>query len=118
MTLALRTLEDVPEATIKRMTDYATAATYMTAGRHDWRIPSIVADDWATKGYCVLSMKGMAMKFGSTRRTMCLAVRRLVAAKIIKEVGRLDDGRAMYVPCLERGDEWRAAFEERMNGRD
>jgi len=109
-------LEDVPESTIRRMIDYAVAAGTLTAGRHDFRIPHIVASEWATKGGCVLSTNGLARQFGSTRRTMCAAIARLEAAGAIREIGRTDDGRAIYEPVLEIGDAWRAERKARLNG--
>lgn len=110
-----RTLE-VPEATIRRMMDYIGATARMTNGRHDSRIPYIVADEWSRKGYCVLSTNGLARQFGSTRRTICAAIDRLVDAGVIREVDRTKEGRAVYVPCLELGDKWRAAKEARADG--
>lgn len=99
------------DAAYQRLLDYCRATTRLTNGKHDFRIPHIVADDWSRKGYCVLSTNGLARQFGSTRRTMCLAIARLVAAGAIREIGRTVDGRAMFVPCLELGDHFRARME-------
>lgn len=103
------------DATLRRMTDYVTASAYLTAGIHDHRIPAIVADQWSRQGYAVLSTNDLARRFGTTRRTMCFALARLKEANVIREIGRAHDGRAKYAPCLERGDEWRAAYEGRVH---
>jgi hypothetical protein len=103
-----KTLDDLPEPLLRRMTDHVTAGLYLTAGRYDHKIPYIVAHEWALTGRCVLSTNDLARRFNSTKRTMCLALKRLTRANVIREVGRTDDGRAIYVPCLERGDEWRS----------
>ena len=104
------------DATLRRMTDYVTASLYLTAGIHDHRIPPIVADQWSKQGFALLSTNDLASRFHTTRRTICHALARLVAAGVIKEIGRTADKRALYAPCLERGDEWRAAYEERVHG--
>lgn len=112
-----QTLNDVPETTFRQLLDYSAAATsILRTGRHDFRIPFIVADEWVRSGCCILSTNGLARQFNSTRRTMCFAIARCIEAGTIREVGRTADGRAMYEPCLEIGDEWRAAKEARANG--
>jgi hypothetical protein len=112
-----KTLNDVPESTFRQLLDYSAAATSrLRAGRHDFRIPLIVADEWVRNGHCILSTNGLARQFDSTRRTMCFAIARCIEAGCIRKVGRTDDGRAIYAPCLEIGDEWRAAKEARANG--
>lgn len=109
-------LDELPEPTILRIIDYSNAAMYLTTGRHDWRIPSIIAREWATQGHSVPSTNRLARQFGTTRRTMCLALRRLVSAGIIRETGRTEDGRAMYAPCLEIADSYRAQIEGGADG--
>lgn len=115
--MTINTLEDVPENTIRQMIDFAAAAGSLTNGKHDFRIPYIVANDWALHGHCVLSTNRLAEQFSSTRRTMCAAIDRLVDAGAIKEIGRTADNRAMFVPCLEIGDAMRLAREARADGR-
>lgn len=111
------TLEDLPDALVRRITDYCTAAPYLTNGRDDFRIPPMVANDWATAGVSVLKTNVLARRFGTTRRTVCKAIKRLTAAGVIRLVGRTPEGHQQFIPCLERGDEWRASFEGRGNGR-
>lgn len=108
-------LDDLPDEKIRRMMDYTMAAGSLTRGRHDFRIPFFVVNDWAKHGYCVLSTNRLARQFNSTRRTMCIAIERLVAAGAIREIGRTSDKRAKFVPCLEIGDAWRAAREARQD---
>lgn len=112
----MQTLEDVPESTIQRMMDYTAAATsLLRSGKHDFRIPFIVADEWARTGHCILSTNRLARQFNSTRRTMCRALDRLRVAGVIREIDRTKDGRPIFEPCLEIGDQWRAAKEARAN---
>lgn len=111
-----KTLDDLPEELVLRMMDYAVGAGSLTNGRDDFRIPFLVVHDWALKGHCVLSTNDLARRFGTTRRTICKAIKRLIDADAIREVGRTVDGLKILVPCLERGDEWRTAREARANG--
>jgi hypothetical protein len=109
-------IEDLPESTIQRMIDYTAASTnLLRTGRHDFRIPFIVVDEWARKGQCVLSTNRLARDFKSTRRTICASIRRLLEAGVIREIDRTSDGRPVFEPCLEIGDKWRAAKEARVN---
>ncbi|MBB4002633.1 hypothetical protein [Aurantimonas endophytica] len=111
----MRELVDLPDATVRRIIDYVTASAYLTNGRHDFRIPHLVADAWAKEGYCVLRTNDVARRLGTTRRTACKAIARLLDAGVIRRVGTTPEGWGMYVPCLERGEEWRADYQERMN---
>lgn len=111
-----KSLEDLPEPLLQQMIDYVVAAGSLTRGKHDFRIPYIVAHEWALTGRCVLSTNDLARRFNSTRRTMCLAIERLVKAGAIRIVGRTDDNRAMYEPCLETGATWRSEREARLHG--
>ncbi|MCD1642459.1 helix-turn-helix domain-containing protein [Aurantimonas coralicida] len=112
----IRRLEDLPEATIRLMNDYGVAASGMTGGRHDWRIPGMVANAWATHGRCVFNTREFARRYGSTRRTVNKAIKRLVAAGAIRHIGRTADKRPILVPVLEVGAMWRAGYERRANG--
>lgn len=111
-----RTLDELPEPLLQQVIDYVVAAGSLTRGKHDFRIPYIVAHEWALTGRCVLSTNDLARRFKSTRRTMCNAIDRLIEAGAIRIVGRTADNRAMYEPCLETGEIWRAereaSFEE------
>jgi len=102
-------LESLPDTLVQRMTDYITAAAYRTRGRHGFRIPAIVCQDWAEHGHSVLRTNTLAKQYGVGRRTMDRTIKGVVRAGFIREIGRTAEGKAMYVPCLERGDEWRAA---------
>jgi CRP-like cAMP-binding protein len=112
----MQTLEDLPDDVVGRLTDYTAAAAHLTTGRHDFRIPPIVAMEWATGGVSVLKTNVLARRFGTTRRTVCKALKRLAEADVIRLVGRTAEGHPQFVPVLERGDEWRADFEGRNNG--
>lgn len=110
---ATERLERLPPETIRRLTDFVTAAPYLTRGRYDSRIAAHVAEAAVLDGACALTTKGLARRFGSNRQTMCKAIRRLIAARVICIVGEQADKRRLYAPCLERGDEWRRDFERR-----
>lgn len=110
-------LESLPEPFVRRMTDYVTAGAYRTRGRHGHRIPAIVAREWAERGYAVLRTNTLARQYGVGRKTMWKTIQNCVVDGFIREIGRTTDGKAKYEPCLERGDEWRAAYEERMHGK-
>ncbi|ACM25789.1 hypothetical protein [Rhizobium rhizogenes] len=105
----------LPEETIERVTDYITAGAYRLRSRHGFRIPAIVAGDWAEQGYSILKTNALARQYGVQRKTMWSTIKGCIDAGFIREIGRTEDGRAMYVPCLERGDEWHAAKTERAN---
>lgn len=101
------TIAEIPEDTLRRILAYTQACADLTAGRHDFRIPYLVAEDWATRGSSQLSTNDLARRFGSTRRTICKALSRLVEAGAIRRVGHdHETGQSIYEPCLERGDEW------------
>lgn len=106
-------MQPIPEQQVRRMFDYVTAAAYGTRdSRHGFRIPAIVVDDWAKNGYCILRTNTLARTYGVGRKTMWKTIKGVISAGFIKEVGRTPDGLAMYVPCLERGDEWRQTVGE------
>ena len=106
--IGLPSLEDVPEQMLRRMTDYIAACARLTNGEHDFRIPPIVATRWITQGECVVSPKGHAREFGTSRGTMSMALNRLSKAGSIRHVGRTRCGRVLE-PVLEVGDRWRAS---------
>lgn len=109
-------IEDLPDEEIQRLLDYSHAAGLLTNGRHDFRIPILVAEGWAERGYAVLPTNTLARMFGSTRRTMCSAIKRLLAAGAIREIGRTENGHPMLAPVLEIGDKWREAREAYKHG--
>lgn len=109
-------IENLPDSVIQRLMDYSHAAGLLTNGRHDFRIPIMVAEGWAERGYAVLHTNKLARLFKSTRRTMCLSINRLLEAGAIKEIGTTEDGHLKLVPVLEIGDKWRAAREAARNG--
>lgn len=98
---------------IQRATDYVNAGAYRLRGRHSWRIPAIVAEQWHRQGFALLRTNTLARHYGVQRKTMWKTIKGVIDAGFIREVGRTDDGIAMYAPCLERGDEWRAGQMER-----
>lgn len=104
-------LQDVPEALLQRVMDYSTAAADYTAGRHDFRIPMMIADQWLLHGYGTIDTNSFARRFGTTRRTVCKALKRLAAAGVIREIDRAN-GKARYEPNLEIGDAWRTAISK------
>ena len=106
-----RRLEDFPDQTLRLVMDYAVAAGSLTAGRNDFRIPSIVADGWLKRGYCVFSVREFASRYSTTRRTVAKSLKRLAEAGAIREIGRTADKRPVLVPNLELGADWRAARE-------
>lgn len=106
-----RKLED---ADYQRMIDYVRAGAFVLKTRHGFRIPALVADQWTEKGYAVLRTNTLAAEFGVGRRTMWKTISGAIEAGFIKEIGRTDEGRAMYIPLFERGDEWRADYNARM----
>lgn len=99
---------DMTEETFQQFRDYMMAS-HRIRGRHGFRIPALVLDQWQQKGYAVLRTNTLARHFGVQRKTMWQTIKSAVDAGFIKEIGRTEDGKAMYVPCLERGEEWRAA---------
>ena len=113
--MTINTLADLPEDSIRQMIDYAAGT--LTNGKHDFRIPYIVANEWALNGHAVLSTNRLAEQFGSTRRTICAALDRLECAGAIKRVGTAASGAGKYVPALEVGAKWRASREARNGGR-
>lgn len=106
--------EELPLETIERLTDYLTAGAYKLKGRHGFRIPSFVVTQWVQNGFAVLRTNTLAKKYGVGRRTMWETIKRCEAAGFIKCIGFTDAGKHMWVPVLERGDEWRAEHDARM----
>lgn len=98
----------------ERLSDYIAAGAYSLRSRHGFRIPALVVDQWRQQGYAVLRTNTLAQRFGVGRRTMWNTIRGAIEAGFIKEIGRNEDGRPMYVPVVERGDEWRAQYNARM----
>jgi len=103
--------EEMTEQTYRLYSDYIAAGTHQLRTRHGFRIPAIVLDQWHQQGFAVLRTNTLARHYGVQRKTMWNTIRSTVEAGFIKEVGRTDDGKAIYVPCLERGTEWRARRE-------
>ncbi|WP_242221173.1 hypothetical protein [Shinella zoogloeoides] len=95
-------------------TDYLMAGNGQLRGRHGFRIPAVVMDQWHRQGFAVLRTNTLAKHYGVQRKTMWKTIKGVVDAGFIREVGRTAEGKAMYVPCLERGKEWRAAREARV----
>lgn len=104
---------ELESADIQRLTDYMTSAAFALRGRFIWRLPAIVANDWAEHGYCVLPTNTLARRFGTQRKSMWRAIATLRDHGFITEIGRTEDGKTKWAPVLERGDEWRQAFEAR-----
>lgn len=88
--------------------DYMTAGADRARGRHGFRIPAFVVMPWLENGYAVLRTNTLAKQYGVSRRTMWRTISGCVQDGIIKVVGYTDEGKAMYAPCLEIVDEWRA----------
>ncbi len=105
--------KDMTEEQYRTYSDYMMAGTHRLRGRHGFRIPALVVDQWHQRGYAVLRTNTLAKHFGVQRKTMWRTIQAAVAAGFIKEIGRTEDGKAKYVPCLERGAEWRAGREAR-----
>ncbi|MBP1848485.1 hypothetical protein J2046_006781 [Rhizobium petrolearium] len=101
---------DMTEDTFQKFRDYMMAG-HQIRGRHGFRIPALVLDQWHQNGFAVLRTNTLARHFGVQRKTMWQTIKGAVDAGFIKEIGRTEEGKAMYVPCLERGEEWRAARE-------
>lgn len=94
-------------------TDYLMSGNRQLRGRHGFRIPAIVLDQWHKQGYAVLRTNTLARQYGVQRKTMWKTIQSVVDAGYIREIGRTAEGKAMYVPCFEKGQEWRAAREAR-----
>ncbi len=107
------TIEHLDDSAIQRAIDYVTAGAYVLRSRNGFRIPALVVEQWETKGYAVLRTNTLAKTYGVGRKTMWNTIKGAIEAGFIQEVGRTDDGIAKYVPCFERGDEWRSGFKER-----
>jgi hypothetical protein len=105
--------EELTEERYRLYTDYMMAGNRQIRGRHGFRIPSLVLDQWHKQGFAVLRTNTLARYYGVGRKTMWKTIQSAVKASFIKEIGRTEDGKAMYVPCLERGEEWRAALDAR-----
>ncbi len=103
--------EELTEETYRLYTDYMMAGNRRIRGRHGFRIPALVLDQWHRQGFAVLRTNTLARHYGVGRKTMWKTIQSAVKAGFIKEVGRTEEGKAMYVPCLERGEEYRAARE-------
>lgn len=106
--------QNLTDDDIERLTDYMTAGAYVLKTKNGHRIPALVVDQWREQGYAVLRTNTLAARYGVGRKTMWRTIQGAVDAGFIKEAGRTDDGRVMYVPIVERGDEWRAAHNARM----
>jgi len=104
---------NLPDETIRRLMDYTSAVAFLTNGRYDFKLAPIIADEWATRGYCVLKTSDVERRFGTSRRTAFKTIQRLIDAGAIREIGRTDEGHRVVEPCLELGDEWRRDFDER-----
>lgn len=100
--------DEMTEETYQIYSDYLMAGTHRLKGRHGFRIPAIVMEQWEEQGYAVLRTNTLARRFGVQRKTMWNTIKAVEDAGFIKEIGRTEDGKAMYAPLLERGAEWRA----------
>lgn len=100
-------LESLPDAHVQRMMDYIMSGT-SARGRHGFRIPAIVCQEWAEHGHAILRTNTLARLYGVGRKTMWRTIQSCVTDGFIREIGRTAEGRAMYAPCLEKGDKWRA----------
>lgn len=105
--------EELSEETYRLYTDYMMAGNRQLRGRHGFRIPALVLDQWHRQGFAVLRTNTLASYYGVGRKTMWKTIQSAVKAGFIREIGRTDEGKAMYVPCLEKGNEWRAMREAR-----
>lgn len=90
---------------------YLMAGTHTLPGRHGFRIPAVVLDQWREHGFAVLRTNSLAKKFGVQRKTMWRTIKSAIDHGFIVKVGETEDGRWKFAPCLERGQEWRAARE-------
>lgn len=99
----------------RHLMDYLMAASHRCSPRSriEFRIPAFVADAWQVHGHAVLSASRIASTYGVTRSTVRGAIKKLVRAGVIKIIGNTPDGRLMYAPCLEIGEEYRAIREAR-----
>ncbi|TCR04059.1 hypothetical protein [Neorhizobium sp. JUb45] len=103
------------EETVQRYTDYINAGAYALRSRNGFRIPALVIEQWRERGFAILYTATLARTYGVGRRTMWNTIAGVIDAGFIKEIGRTPEGKAMFVPVLERGDEWRAARDERLS---
>ena len=108
-------LESLPDPLVQQLMDYVMSGT-AARGRYGHCIPAIVSQEWIEQGYAVLRTNTLAKQYGIGRKTMWKTIRACIDDGFIREIGRTDEGRAMYAPCLERGTAWRAAREARLNG--
>ncbi|MGK9261204.1 hypothetical protein KXS15_09595 [Sinorhizobium meliloti] len=109
--------KELTEEAYRLYSDYMLAGTHQLRGRHGFRIPALVLDQWQAQGHAILRTNTLARHYGVQRKTMWRTIQGAVDAGFIREIGRTEDGKAMYVPCFERGAEWRAAYEERAHGK-
>lgn len=103
--------EELTEETYRLFTDYVMAGNHRLRGRHGFRIPALVLDQWHKQGFAVLRTNTLAKYYGVGRKTMWRTIQGAVDAGFIKEIGRTADGKSKYVPCLDRGEEWRLGQE-------
>ncbi|CAN7614226.1 hypothetical protein LJR030_001516 [Rhizobium sp. LjRoot30] len=101
--------------------DYHLYTAYLMAGdkirgRHGFRIPALVMEQWERQGYAVLRTNTLARHYGVGRKTMWRTIQAAINAGFIHEIGRTAEGKAMYIPCFERGREWQASREMRASG--
>lgn len=104
-------IENLPPDQVQRLNDYIMAAVFATRGAHDHRLPVLVLEQYLEKGFATLPSHALAARFGATRRTICASRKRLEAAGFIRQIGINDRKQAVYVPCLERADNYRSNIE-------
>ncbi len=113
-----RGIDAISEEEANLYFDYMVAGAERARGRHGFRVPTFVLIPWVENGFAVLRTNTLANKYGVSRRTMWRTISGCVRDGIIKVIGYTDEGKAMYAPCLEIVDEWRAKNTGLANGEE
>lgn len=109
-------LDEVPEPRIQAALDFMGAVVRLTPSRTATCIAQLIADECLLKGESALTHKEFERRTGTCRRTVQVAIRRLLDRRVIQRVRRTDEGNSIYACLWERGAELRAQKEERAHG--
>lgn len=103
--------ENLTQAQLQRCHDFVMAALFALRGTHDHKLVPIVLEQYLEHGEATLPSHALAARFDTSRRTICASRRRLVEAGFIERIRVNEQRQNVYVPCLERADEYRAHLE-------
>lgn len=103
--------DHLPPEQLQRLHDYVMAALFALRATHDHKLIPLVLEQYLEAGEAVLPSHALAARFGTSRKTICAARRRLCDAGFIRRVRVNESKQGVYVPCLERADEYRAHID-------